>query len=380
MQRIVSILSVCCILILPSALSAQDSLYFSGQVSAWMLYNTDNELPVYLGGRYIPQLNYSVPLKKDHKLDFEASVNINGNAGFNPFDSLSSKGQIKPYRLWVRYSSGQLEIRAGLQKINFGSASILRPLMWFDEVDPRDPLKLTNGVWGVLGRYYFLNNANIWLWALYGNNDPRGWEPAGTNKHFPEAGGRIQIPVPSGEAALTYHHRIADATDLEGITQQFPEVRENKFGFDIKLDLVAGVWLEASWVNKDEDLGKYTNQEILNAGIDYTFNIGNGLYAVFEQLLASGDEKAFSFGNPVSFSLLSLSYPVGLLDNFSGIVYYDWKNRNVYNFVNWQKQFNNLTLYLIGYWNPVKYNIPAQGSGQNLFAGKGIQIMLVMNH
>jgi hypothetical protein len=345
-----------------------------------MLYNSGNDLPVYLGGRYIPQLNYDLQLEKDNHIDFEASFNINGSAEFHPFDSLGTNWQLKPYRLWARYSSQQFEVRIGLQKINFGSASLLRPLMWFDQVDPRDPLRLTDGVWGILGRYYFLNNANIWLWVLYGNKNPKGWEFVGTNRHFPEAGGRVQIPVPAGEAALSYHYRIADTRNLGGIVPQFSEVRENRIGFDIKLDLVAGLWFEGTWVTKNKKLGIYTNQEIFNTGIDYTFGIGNGLYVVYEQLIATNDEKAFNFKNSTSFSLLSLSYPAGLFDNISGIVYYDWKNSSAYNFLNWQKQFRNITLYIIGYWNPEDYNIPAQGSDHNLYAGKGIQIMLVLNH
>ncbi|GAI27146.1 unnamed protein product, partial [marine sediment metagenome] len=48
--------------------------------------------------------------------------------------------------------------------------------MWFDRIDPRDPLQLTDGVYGLLLRQYFLNNANIWVWGLYGNDDLRGWE------------------------------------------------------------------------------------------------------------------------------------------------------------------------------------------------------------
>jgi hypothetical protein len=380
MKRISHNIILYLFLILPVIGQAQDSLSFKGQVSSWINYNGSNNLPVHIGGRYIPQLNYSIQLKNDHKIDFEASVNINGSAGFNPFDSLHATGQIKPYRLWARYSSQQFELRAGLQKLNFGSASILRPLMWFDQVDPRDPLKLTDGVWGLLGRYYFLNNANIWLWGLYGNNKPRGWEPAGTNSHYPEFGGRIQVPVPGGEAALSYNHRIADARIFSVPVLGYSEVPENKLGFDIKLDLVVGFWVEGSWVNKNKNMGLMTNQEILNTGIDYTFNIGNGLYVIFEQLLAAGDEKPFGFQETNSFSLLSLSYPVGLFDNVSGIVYYDWKNKKSYNFLNWQKQFNNFTFYFMGYWNPEQYNIPAQGEGQNLFAGKGIQVMLVFNH
>jgi hypothetical protein len=357
-----------------------DSLSFKGQLSGWLLYNGNNKLPVYTGGRYIPQLNYNLQFKKDNHIDFEASFNINGSAGFHPFDSLRTSGQFKPYRLWARYSSRQFEVRIGLQKINFGSASLLRPLMWFDQVDPRDPLKLTDGVWGVLGRYYFLNNANIWLWGLYGNKDPKGWEISGTYKYFPEVGGRIQLPIPAGEAAITYHHRIADTRNMPGISNQFSEVSENRIGFDIKLDLITGLWFEGTWTTNNRELGSFTNQEVFNAGVDYTFGIGNGLYAIFEQLLAAGDEKAFRFQNSTSFSLLSLSYPVSLSDNINGIVYYDWKNKCSYNFLNWQKQFNNITLYFMGYWNPENYKIPTQGSDQNLFAGKGIQVMLVLNH
>ena len=380
MNRTLYIIFILFLFALPETTPAQDSLNIKGQVSAWLLYHSDSDLPVYAGARYIPQLNYSLPFRNDRMLDFEASVNINGSAGFHPFDSLRYNGQIKPYRLWARYSTKQFEIRAGLQKINFGSASLLRPLMWFDQVDPRDPLKLTDGVWGLLGRYYFLNNANIWLWGLFGNKDPRGWEPAATNISFPEAGGRIQLPVPRGEVAVTYHHRTADTRNMGDLVTHYSEVPENRFGFDMKLDLVVGFWIEGSWVNKGKDLGLFSNQEILNAGVDYTFGIGNGLYVIYEQLLAASDEKPFRFQNTSSFSLFSLSYPIGLVDNLSAIVYYDWKNNKSYNFVNWQKQFNNISLYLIGFWNPVIYNIPAQGSGQNLFAGKGVQIMFVLNH
>lgn len=359
---------------------AQDSLSLKGQVSAWMLYNGSNSMPVYSGVRYIPQLNYEIDLKNNHKIDFEASFNVNGSAGIDPFDELDASGQLKPYRTWARYSTNQFELRVGLQKLNFGSALMMRPLMWFDEVDARDPLKLTDGVWGLLGRYYFLNNANIWFWGLYGNNDARGWEFAGTNKHFPEIGGRFQVPVPKGEAAISYHYRVADTRNINEMIPRYDQVSENRIGFDIKLDMVTGIWFEGSWVNKNRELGPFSNQEILNAGIDYTFGLGNGLYVACEQLLAANDEKAFRFQYTNSFSLFTVSYPVGLFDNLSGIIYYDWKNKKTYNFINWQKQFNKISLYLIGFWNPEIYKIPLQGEGQNLFTGKGIQIMLVMNH
>ena len=356
------------------------SVEFSGQLSAYTHVNPSNELPWWSGARYIPQLNGEVGLTNDRLFDFEASANIYGNIGIHPFDSTSLNGKLKPYRVWARFSSRQLEIRAGLQKINFGSASILRPLMWFDQIDPRDPLQLTDGVWGIRARYYFMNNANIWLWGLYGNDRLKGWETFGTSPRIPEFGGRIQVPVPRGEAAVSYHHRTADASEISDGSLQLEKVAENRFGFDAKFDMVVGWWVEASWSHYGEDLGGYTNQEILNLGIDYTFGLGNGLTVIVEQLLAGFDREAFEFQNTLNFSLLNLTYPIGIFDQLNAIVYYDWTNQRLYNFLNWQRQFNNLTLYLMGYINPRDYLIPTQGAEEILYAGSGLQVMLVINH
>lgn len=359
---------------------AQDSLRVSGQLSAWGHFNPSNTLEIWSGGRYIPQINYGLDFDNKRKLDFEASLNTYGNMGFSPFDTLNVSGKLKPYRLWARYSTRQFELRAGLQKINFGSASLLRPLMWFDSVDPRDPLRLTDGVWALLARYYFLNNANIWMWGLYGNTNPKGWELMGSNGKIPEFGGRFQFPVAKGEAAFTYHHRKTYEDGVLYVTGEAPSFPENRFAFDSKLDLGIGFWLEAVYINQPKSSGIMRNQEIINLGMDYTFGIGNGLYLIYEQLLASYDEKAFSFENSFTFSLLNLSYPIGLFDNLSAIVYYDWTNKTSYNFISWQKQLNKISLYLMGYINPKNYKIPTQGRGEMLFAGTGIQIMLVFNH
>ena len=359
---------------------AQDTLTFKGQLSAWGNYGADNKLTVWSGGRYIPTLNYSIKWPGGKMIDFEGSANINGSVSIQPFDTVQPDGTIKPYRAWVRYSARQFEIRLGLQKINFGSATMLRPLMWFDQLDPRDPLQLTDGVWGLLGRYYFLNNANIWLWSLYGNDKPRTWEIGKSNHKVPEIGGRFQTPVPKGEAAISYHYREADTRELGNSIPSYARISENRFGIDGKWDLGVGLWFEGSWISKNKNLGIFTNQEILNCGTDYTFGIGNGLNVIFEHLLVSYDETAFKFARTVSFSGTSLSYPLGMSDNVSAILYYDWTNNNLYNFLNWKRQFNKISFYLMAYWNPKNYNLPQQSGSENLFAGKGIQIMLVYNH
>jgi len=359
--------------------SITDSLLFEGQLSALTHFNPGNELPLWLGGRYIPQLNYNLNLPGNKLLDFEISANIFGNGGINPFDEANWDGKIKPYRAWARFSTNQLEIRAGLQKINFGSASMLRPLMWFDQIDPRDPLRLTDGVWGILGRYYFLNNANIWLWGLYGNKNPRGWESAATGKNKPEFGGRVQLPLLKGEAGLSYHHRKAFYPEVDDPPTAITS-KENRIGLDARFDMAVGWWVEGTLVANNRNVGIYTNQLMANIGADYTFGIGNGFYVIFEQLLASFDEDAFDFSNTINFSLLSASYPIGLFDNLNAIFYYNWGDNSLYNFISWQKQFDKITLHTIVYLNPENYQIPTQGSYQNLYGGFGIQLMFVFNH
>ena len=359
---------------------AQNTFTFKGQLSAYTHINPYNTLPWWSGGRYLPQLNYEYRWATGKSIDFEASANLYGNAGTRPFDTAGFNGDIKPYRIWVRYSTSQLELRAGLQKINFGSASILRPLMWFDRIDPRDPLKLTDGVWGILARYYFLNNINIWFWGLYGNKNFKGWEFLNSKKNIPEFGGRIQTPLPKGEAGFSYHHRTADGSSLSDSATTYGDVPENRFGLDAKFDMVIGWWVEASWSSFKKRIDMYSSQEIINLGIDYTFGLGNGLTVIYEQLIASYGTDPFEFRNVTTFSLLSLSYPVGMFDNLNAIVYYDWSHKRLYNFLNWQKQFNKFTFYLMGYINPKDYNIPTQGADEILYAGSGIQLMAVFNH
>lgn len=360
--------------------SDSNTFAFSGQVSVWGQTAFQKSPHVQLGARYIPTLNYKIALRKNRQFDFEGAANLVGSASSVPFDTMVSNGSINPYRFWGRYSTSQLEIRLGLQKINFGSASMLRPLMWFDQLDPRDPLKLTNGVWGLLGRYYFLNNANLWLWSLYGNDKSRSWDIGSTHKHIPEFGGRFQHPVLKGEMALSYHFREVDLRNLGFASPEFSEIPEHRIGIDGRFDAKVGMWFEGSWTNKAKNIGILTNQEIFNVGADYTFGIGNGLHVVFEQLFYASDERPFEFRKNISFSGLLFNYPLGIVDNINAIVYYDWENHNAYNFVNWNHQFGNLSFFLMAFWNPDQYQLPQEGETNNTFAGPGFQVMFVYNH
>jgi len=352
---------------------------FDGQLSVYGSYSPDNDLDMFLGGRYLPELNYGYTFKNETMLDFEASANIYGSVLFHPFDSTKTDGDINPYRIWGRYTGKQYEIRIGLQKIDFGTAMMLRPLQWFDEIDPRDPLQFTTGVYGALGRYYFLNNANIWAWMLYGNENPRGFELLKNNIDIPEFGGRVQLPVPRGEIAGTYHHRNANSEDLAGFPD-YGNIPENRFALDGKWDVEVGLWFEAVHINKTKNVGMLTNQSYLTLGIDYTFGIGSGLSITLENMLSTYDEKAFTFDNSSNVTATSISYPLGFFDNISTMFYYSWETEAISFFLNYEHQFKKLIGYIMAYYNPEIGSGIGTTQFENSFKGPGIRLMLVYNH
>jgi hypothetical protein len=377
--------------------ASPQSIGFQGQLSGWTTINGNKLSESQLGIRYIPNLTLQRTLSESWIVDTELSVNTFGSGQMHGGQEFQTDGKCKPYRLWLRLSSSQFEARIGLQKINFGSAVLLRPLMWFDRIDPRDPLQLTDGVYGLLLRYYFLNNANIWLWGLVGNDETKGWEFMPSDDKSIEYGGRIQYPFPRGEIGATFHHRRVDLQ--KGITRllsladvpmapaeslfdaiDLGKISENRIGLDGKWDVEVGLWFESALVHQDIDLLPLKYRRLMNIGLDYTFGVGNGLHAMVEHFLFEISEEAFGEGEGFEFSALSLNYPLGLIDNLTAMIYYDWENKDWYRFINWQRMYDRWSFYLIGFWNPDQFQIYQNQTENNLFAGKGLQLMIVLNH
>lgn len=364
----------------PAVMNAQKiKAHLENQISAWTTVNFNDQTGFQAGGRYIPTLSLSDSLKRSQTISAELSLNAYGNYYWTEYGSSDWRGNVKPYRLWLRYSFPRLEFRIGLQKISFGSASILRPLMWFDRIDVRDPLQLTEGVYSFLGRYYFQNNLNIWFWTLYGNNDPMGWEAIPTKKNVPEFGGRIQLPVPKGEIAASYHHRKAE-TVYDTFFFSNVMYPEDRLGIDGKWDLGVGIWFEA--VAKHNRIAHSLIpawETYINLGMDYTFSLGNGLNLITEYFRYGNNTQLAESGLASNFSVLSLNYPFGLMNTVSGSVYYNWDQQEWYRFISIQRKYNYFSFYLLAFWNPERFALYSISEDRNLFAGKGIQLMAVLN-
>lgn len=352
---------------------------FSGQFSSFINYSPQSALPVMAGGRYVPQLDYKVALDSTQAVDFEAGVLLSGYGQTDSFRDFTSDFTFKPYRLWARYTNRHTEVRLGLQQIDFGPAMILRPMQWFDQIDPRDPLRHTQGQYGLLGRYYFTNNANIWLWTLYGNRKGNVWDLFDTHPKYPAFGGRAQVPIPKGEAALSFHHRTGHAVGVVNIPD-FEIIPENRIGLDAKVDLGIGLWAEFTTIARTKDLNGYTHQRMAMAGADYTFGIGNGLTVIAEQLTFSLAPESFEKGVLWRFSALSLNYPLTALDRVSGLMYRNWRTDAMVWMFNYQHDFRKWTGYVIGYWNPKLVQVGWQSDLESPFSGPGFRFMMVYNH
>jgi len=358
---------------------AQSKFDFEGQASFLLNYSPENTPSLFSGLRYLPKATLTVPVDSTRKFDFEFSLNLNTAAFIYPFDSLTGDFDLRSYRIWARYTSKQFELRAGLQKIDFGSATLLRPLQWFNQIDPRDPLQITNGVYGVLSRYYFLNNTNIWVWGLLGNTKPRGYDFVNSQQWSPEAGTRIQLPVPKGEIALSYHYRTADSRELLGLPN-YKNLPENRFGLDGKWDVGVGLWMEYSYIYRHKYFGPFTGMNLLTLGTDYTFPLGSGLNVVAEHMIITNGHTAFEVETANHISALMVNYPIGFFDRISLLWSHGWIKNSSTVFLNYQHQFKHITSYFMVYYNPKSTNVLPVGDQTNNFGGPGVRVMLVYNH
>ena len=352
---------------------------FSGQFSGWLTATDDQNQ---LGLRYIPELSLSGQLSPDYEISGEFAVNTRWWSDYEEWDHTDDTIDVDPYRVWLRFAAPQYELRAGLQKISFGSATLLRPLMWFDTLDPRDPLQLTEGVYGLLGRYYFLSNANIWFWGLTGNEDQKGWETLPTDKWSLEYGGRLQLPVLSGEIGFAYDHRTVDSSDtsLSVAEPRMENFAEDRFGLDGKWDIGPGVWFEGALTRQDLERVELNYQRLVTVGMDYTFSLGNGLHLLAEHFDSAAVKSLFDSGENYTISAVSADYPVGILDTLLAIVYYNWQEEYWSSFISWQRSYDQWSLNLNFFSNPDEPLLDQDTSPTSAFPGRGIQLLLVFNH
>ena len=339
-----------------------------GQASGWWTYGEQSLTDSRLGLRYIPTFSVADELESGRNLDMELSLNAFSSGPLDQADALSDA---KAYRAWFRFTTPRFELRAGLQKIEFGPATMLRSLRWFDRLDPRDPLQLTDGVYGILGRYTWSNNTNLSVWGLYGNDEPKGWELVGSVAHRPEFGYRFQFPTARGEMALTMHHRCLDLGTEE---------TEQRYALDGRWDLAWGLWFEAVAQQANNPFTESDWRQFLTVGVDQTLGLGNGLYILLEHQVLATSKDAFALENDLQLSAFNSSYSLSLNSSISAIGYYNWDTRELTPYLSSALIYDNWSFRLNLFDNPNLLPGPDNRENLGLLPGKGMQLMVIYNH
>jgi hypothetical protein len=322
--------------------------------------------------RYVPTLRWQYKMDLSRLMDTEIAWNFGAVARVTAAGIEDDSLILRPYRLTVRYSMDRFEARLGLQKISFGQAKILRPLQWFDTLDPRDPLKFTTGVYGLLCRYFFAHNANLWAWGLYGNHDRRGIDLFGPYKDHPEFGGRWQQPLPKGELALSYHYRTVDKNAWQRAMGSLLEHgAEHRLGIDGAWDIKAGVWFEACLSRLDVDNRLELWQENFSIGSDYTYK--NGVHLLAEHMLNYVGAAWDRTSEQLNATAVQADYRLGILDALVGITTADWTNGQTHVSLGWQRTLDRWQMSATG-------QVKSRENFCSMAYDRGVQMMITFNH
>ncbi len=332
-----------------------------GEYSVLAGYNEEsNEVT---GIRFIPEFSWSTALKENLFFDAELAFNIFTFTSSDGPRELSDRTDADLYRSWIRLAGPSYELRLGLQKINFGPARILRSLRWFDQVDPRDPLQLTEGVKGILGKYYFRNNSGIWIWGLIDNDEIKGSEILRSDPDRPEYGLRYQFPVAKGEIGLTWHNRKVIHSQIARSGWKNKDTEENRYAIDGTFDLGIGFWFEATFSNLDRDSLLPDWRRYITVGGDYTFDIGTGVHVTGEHFVQSSGNSFSDQDNQGRISALSVDFSPSMLDTITILCYYDWNEEDLYPNISWQRTWDNRLLNITFFNNSSEEDTAYSGTG-----------------
>lgn len=275
-----------------------------------------------------PELDWHVAFSDQIGIKLLASA----RSSVYPINPSSMNTQL--YRIWSSVNLKGYNLSLGLQRLNFGTADLIRPLQWFDGLNPLDDREETEAVRAVVINLPLGQNGSLKGWGIYSSNRLKGNEiyPSQTQKIEP--GGRLELPLGNLNSAISYHYRQA----LSGSDR---ELEEHRLGIDLRWDGLIGAWLESSsstYLDTSSQEDEY--QVSISLGSDYTIEWGNGIYLRQETGSNHIGNNLSELRNQNLGSALLLSYPLGLLDKIQALTYYDWNRGKTKLFVQYSRIYD----------------------------------------
>lgn len=329
----------------------------------------------FITARILPNIRYQTE-RGEWQLDSQLTGNFSGSwLEPKPLGGKNYQHLEKLHRLWVSANYDTSQITVGLQKINFGSARILRSLQWFDELDSQDPTQFTRGIKAALIKHYFADDSNIWAWFSSKNTEPLGTLPLRGSSDEPEFGGRFQQPIPSGELAISVHHRLLD--DDAGLPTE-----ETKLGLDGFFDVLAGLWFETSWSHFHDTSDLINNLFFTTVGGDYTFDIGDGLHALAEVQLVTIDSKVPNTEANHLTAVVVSTYTLSIIEQITALWTRGLTNETTHVNLSYQ-QTRDSVLWRVGYFyqffDPAASALTRRSDVAQKANGHGVQLFGQIN-
>ena len=132
------------------------------------------------------------------------------------------------------------------------------------------------------------------------------------------------MPAGPGQIAVSTNFRKAQVRNwVSNLWNDYTLMNESRIGLDGKWDLGIGLWFESSVTKLDANTYSLpTVQDSWNLGADYTFGVGNGLGMTLEYFRYHTGNEFLVNGAAVNVIGSLFTYPVGILDNVSAMVFY----------------------------------------------------------
>jgi len=238
--------------------------------------------------------------KDGHIFDYEVVGDLIYTGGIREEIGVVEEYDAELFRGWIRYEKGDFKIRGGRQQILFGASSLFRPLGFFDTRIISGIIPLTRGVDGLRSTYFLSSTSSVQGWAV----------PAQIgNRVIAGIRGEANFgPIEAG-VALQYHPK----TDLPFLADFNIEMVQ--MGYHLKGEYVVGLWNESRLDIQQDQPGDPLRFDTV-FGVDYTFNVGQGLHVLLEYFLRT-QEPGFTNidlkqDQTIQVMGLQLDQPVGI--------------------------------------------------------------------
>lgn len=253
--------------------------------------------------------------KEGWVLDYELTADARQLDGPSAQSRLFPETDVDFFRAWLRLDNGDFKIRGGRQKILFGSGAIYRPLGLFDTRNVTGVVPQTRGVDGVRVTQFQSDSALI-----------EGWLVPAKKDSALIVGMRGEMLLADAEVGVVFqYHPESDLKDLPSFDQEMVQM-----GYHIKGENEFGFWNESRLDIEMKASSPIRFDTVL--GVDYTFDIGEGLHVLAEYFLTTRQEDftLLDAKGQRTFQQIGISFdqPVGIDFKWQVFGLYDLRDKS----------------------------------------------------